>query len=92
MANNFIYTPDQLVEISATVQARTLRMLEESEGRIPPLTQRQAYDGYGRRRVEAWVKSGRLHPKKKGKVGLLYLHSELEYCRKADNFIVHINR
>lgn len=85
-------TQKMVESVGASIQAQAMRLLQESEGRIPPLTQRQAFAGYGRRNVESWVKSGKLTPTRKGKVGLLYRHSDLERCRETDSLIIKYNR
>jgi hypothetical protein len=83
-----LLTQKQLSDISAGIHADTLRRLQESEGRIPLLTQRQAQKGYGRSHVEAWVREGRLTPIRKGKVGLFYRHSDLERCLGDDRLLL----
>lgn len=67
--------------MAANITATAERQLQESEGRIPPLTQRQAFEAYGRGHVNAWVEAGTVHPIRKGVKGVLYLHSELENSR-----------
>lgn len=87
MSEFVLMTPDDLERIASSIEARRERELQESEGRIPPLTQNQAYLGYGRKRVREWVRSGRLKPKPKGKKGTIYLHSELERCLSDDRHV-----
>lgn len=81
---NKVLTPKTLRSLGATLLADAERQLQESEGRIPPLTRNQACRGYGRRQVKAWESEGRITPGRKGKKGLLYKHSELERCRMED--------
>lgn len=78
------YTTKALNDMGANMMATAERQLQESEGRIPPLTQRQAFDAYGRNKVRAWVKAGTVTPRRKGLRGFLYLHSELEYSLTLD--------
>lgn len=77
-------TPGDIERLAASIAARTEREMQESEGRIPPLTQNQAFLGYGRKRVTEWVNQGRVRPIPKGKKGTLYRHSELEHCLSID--------
>lgn len=84
MAHEEILTPRTLRSLGATLIADAERQLQESEGRIPPLTRNQANAAYGRRTVSAWEAEGRITPTRKGKKGFLYRHSELERCRMED--------
>lgn len=68
-----------LTRLAANIQATTIRQLQESEGRIPPISKSAAYAIYGGERVRQWEKAGTVRPIKKGVKGqTVYLHSELE--------------
>lgn len=72
-------------QLGADILALKERALQESEGRIPPLTQTQAFKAYGRKRVKAWMEEKRVKAVRKGKKGILFRHSELEYALAIDN-------
>lgn len=89
-----ICSPQMLTEIAANIKATAERELQESEGRIPPLTQREAYNAYGKKKVDEWVSAGMVIPIRNGKA-IHFKHSELENslatyrisCKYTDGYI-----
>lgn len=86
-----IYTHEQVIQLMATVEAVGKTIMGEINGKIKPLTKKEARKAYGYENVNNWEKQGLIKPTKGSNNRLkLFRVSDLERVSRSIDLSIRI--